>query len=63
MKEAVAWRGADITTVQSPVPEHPEPLQPANVDPLAAVAVSTTVWPNSNRALQLLPQSTLLGRL
>jgi hypothetical protein len=41
---AVALRAAVIDNTQLPVPLH-DPLQPANVDPLAAVAVSVTDVP------------------
>jgi hypothetical protein len=41
---AVTERAAVIDTVQVPVPLH-APLQPANVAPLAAVAVSVTDVP------------------
>ncbi len=41
---AVTERAAVIDTVQAPVPEH-APLQPANVEPLAAAAVSVTDVP------------------
>jgi hypothetical protein len=42
---AVTVSAALIVTEHPPVPVHPAPLQPANVDPLAAVAVSATTWP------------------
>jgi hypothetical protein len=32
-------------TLQAPVPEHPPPLQPLNVDPAAALAVRVTAVP------------------
>ena len=41
---AVTLRAAVIDTVQVPVPVH-APLQPANVEPLAAAAVSVTDVP------------------
>ena len=41
---AVTDRDAVIDSTQLPVPLH-EPLQPANVEPLAAVAVSVTDAP------------------
>ena len=47
VKSAVTVRSASMTTVQGPVPEHPAPLQPPNVDPAAGWAVSTTVVPAS----------------
>jgi hypothetical protein len=42
---AVTVAAALIVTVQVPVPLHPPPLHPANVDPDAAAAVSTTEVP------------------
>ena len=44
LKVAVTEREAVIANTQLPVPEH-EPLQPANVEPLAAAAVSVTDAP------------------
>lgn len=41
-KLAVTDLSAVIVTVQVPVPEQPPPLQPAKVEPEAAVAVSVT---------------------
>ena len=41
---AVTLREAVIDSTQLPVPEH-EPLHPANVEPLAAVAVRVTDVP------------------
>ena len=41
---AVTLRACVIDTVQVPVPVH-APLQPANVEPLAAAAVSVTLVP------------------
>jgi hypothetical protein len=41
---AVTEREAVMASTQLPVPEH-EPLQPANVEPLAAAAVSVTDAP------------------
>ena len=41
---AVTERDAVIDNTQLPVPEH-EPLHPANVEPLAAAAVSVTDAP------------------
>ncbi|MBI3067057.1 MAG: hypothetical protein HYY82_19215 [Deltaproteobacteria bacterium] len=45
LKVAVTVVAPLIDTVQVPVPVHPPPLHPANVDPDAAVAVSTTDAP------------------
>ena len=44
LKVAVTDRAAVIDTVQVPVPVH-APLQPENVEPLAADAVSVTEVP------------------
>ena len=50
-----ARESAFIVNTQFPVPVH-EPLQPANVDPLAAVAVSVTAALPPKLALQVVPQ-------
>ena len=52
---AVTERAMVICTVQAPVPVH-EPLQPANVEPLAAAGVSVTFAPLLKLALQVAPQ-------
>src|SRR6185295_15531596 len=52
---AVTLRACVIATVQPPVPVH-APLQPANVEPLAAAAVSVTDAPEANVAEQVEPQ-------
>ena len=39
---AVTVVAAVTVTVHGPVPEHPPPLQPVNVEPVAGVAVSVT---------------------
>jgi hypothetical protein len=56
-----------MTVVQVPVPLHPPPLQPANIDPDAAVAVSVTELPVGKEALaalqpvpQLMPPGLLV---
>ena len=43
LKVAVTDCAALIVTVHAPVPEHPQPLQPANVEPDAADAVNTDI--------------------
>jgi hypothetical protein len=53
---AVTDRAAVIETVQALVPLH-APLQPANVEPPAAAAMSVTDVPLAYGALQLPPQS------
>ena len=45
VKVAVTLRAAVMATTQLPVPEHPLPLQPANVPPFVGVAVSVTDVP------------------
>src|SRR5690349_2458055 len=57
---AVTARAAVIEVVQVPVPEH-APLQPVNVEPLAAAAVSVTDVPLEKFALQVEPQLTPAG--
>ena len=52
MKLAVTLRACVIVTWQEPIPLH-APDQPANVSPLAGVAVSVTLVPLLNDALQL----------
>ena len=52
-----------MTVTQVPVPLHPPPLQPANVDPAAAVAVSVTDVPLAYPLLQLVPQLIPTGAL
>ena len=56
-KVAVTDSSAFIVTVQVPVPEHPPPDQPVNVEPDPGVAVNVTCVPTSNGAEQVLPQS------
>lgn len=52
----VAVTVAPSCTVQDPVPLQFPPLQPANMDPLTAVAVSVTLVPGANAAEQVPPQ-------
>ena len=49
MNVAVTLRACVILTVHVLVPLHPSPLQPVNVEPLFAVAVSVTLVPKSKR--------------
>jgi hypothetical protein len=44
---AVTDRSALIVTVHAPVPEQLPPLQPANVEPAAGVAVNVTIVPSA----------------
>lgn len=52
---AVTARAAVIEVVQVPVPVH-APLQPTNVEPLAAAAVSVTEVPLAKLAVHVAPQ-------
>lgn len=52
-----------IATTQAPVPLHPPPFQPVNVDPPAAVAVRVTELPLTKLAEHELPQEMPLGVL
>ena len=52
LKVAVTRAPAVMDTVQVPVPVH-APLQPANVEPLAAAAVSVTDVPLAKFAVQV----------
>src|SRR5512145_1288623 len=55
LKVAVTDRAWVMETVQFPVPEQ-APLQPTNVEPLAAEAVRVTLVLLAKLALQVLPQ-------
>src|SRR6058998_3439071 len=55
LKVAVTEAAAFIVTEQVPVPEQ-APLQPANVDPPAGLAVSVTGVPELYEAEQVAPQ-------
>ena len=63
MKVAVTEVAALIVTVQVPVPEHPPPLQPVNVEPAAAAAVSVTDVPLVKEAEHVAPQEIPAGLL
>jgi len=63
MKVAVTEVAALIVTVQVPVPVHPAPLQPVNVEPAAAAAVNVTTVPLVNDAEQVVPQEMPAGLL
>lgn len=52
-----------IVTVQTPTPEHPAPVQPANVLPLFAVAVSVTCDPVVKLPAQVLGHKIPAGLL
>ena len=63
LKVAVTASAALIVTEQVPVPVQPSPLQPANVDPVAAAAVSTTTCPLVKLAEHVAPQLIPAGLL
>ena len=63
MNVAVTEVAALIATVQVPVPEHPLPLQPVNVESAAAAAVNVTEVPLVNDAEQVAPQEMPAGLL
>jgi hypothetical protein len=63
VKLAVTDVAALIVTVQLPVPEQPPPLQPANVDPAAGVALSVTAAPLVNDAEHVVPHEMPAGLL
>jgi hypothetical protein len=50
-------------TVQVPVPEHPPPLQPVNVEPAVGVAARVTTVPLANVAEHVVPQEMPTGEL
>ncbi|BAU47925.1 hypothetical protein SVA_1358 [Sulfurifustis variabilis] len=62
MKVAATLRACVMDTVQLPLPEQP-PLQPANVYPDAAEALSVTDVPAAYEAEQALPQLIPAGAL
>jgi hypothetical protein len=62
-KLAVTAWAALIVTVHVPVPVQPPPLQPANVEPAAGVAVNVTAVPLANAAEQVAPQEMPVGAL
>src|SRR5512137_1813371 len=49
--------------VREPSAQSPSPLQPANVDPVAGVAVSVTGLAETKSAVHVLPQSIPAGSL
>src|SRR2546430_889023 len=66
LKMAVTVRAWVTLTVHGLVPLHPAnpvTLQPANIKPLSAVAVSVTLVLKAKRALHVLPQSIPAGLL
>lgn len=63
MNCAVTLVAAATVTVHVPVPEHPPPDHPANVEPLSAVAVRVTEEPWSNSAAHVAPHVMPAGEL
>ena len=63
VKVAVTEVAALTVTVQAPVPAHPPPLQPANVEPVAAAAVKVTAVPLVYEAEHVAPQLMPAGLL
>src|SRR5215831_3319694 len=63
VKVAVTDCAALMVVVQVPVPVHPPPLQPENVEPAAGVAVKVTAVPLANGAEQVVPQEMPVGML
>ena len=60
---AVAVWSEPMVTTHVPVPEHPLPVQPVNVEPGAGVALSTTWLPLAKFAEQVAPQLMPAGAL
>jgi hypothetical protein len=63
LKVAVTLVLAAKVTVQVPVPLHPPPDQPVNVELVPAVAVSVTAVPLAKLALHVAPQLMPAGML
>src|SRR5438034_679532 len=63
LKVAVTVVAAETVTTQVPVPEHPPPLQPLKVEPVAGLAVSVTAVPLVKLAEQVAPQVIPAGEL
>ena len=63
LKVAVTARARVMLTTQVPVPEQPDPLQPANTVPTGAAAVSVTLVVLAKRASQVDPQLIPAGLL
>jgi len=60
---AVTDVAALTVTAQTPVPAHPPPLQPENVEPVAGVALKVTTVPLVNAVEQVAPQEMPPGAL
>lgn len=63
LKAAVTVLLTASSTVQTPVPEHPEPDQPVKVEPAEGVAASVTDVPAANGAKHVVPQAMPAGLL
>jgi hypothetical protein len=61
LKEAMTFKAALMVTTQLPVPEHPPPTQPANVELPEGIAVKVKTVPNETVDWQALPQSMAAG--
>jgi hypothetical protein len=61
VKVATTLAAAFIVTAQVPVPEQPEPDQPAKVEPDEGAAVSVTSVAGANSAAQVAPQEIPAG--
>ena len=62
-KAAVTVAAPDMETVQEVPDDEAQPVQPANVEPVAGAAVKVTVAPDAKLAAQLDPQAMPLGEL
>jgi hypothetical protein len=60
---AVTAVAAVTVTTQVPVPEHPPPVQPANVEPSPATAVNVTTWALAKFAVHVVGQIIPAGAL
>jgi hypothetical protein len=60
---AVTAVAAVTVTTQVPVPEHPPPVQPVNVEPSAGNAVSVTTWALAKFAVHVVGQLIPTGAL
>jgi hypothetical protein len=63
LKVATTDSVAVRVVTQVEVPLHPPPLQPANVEPVVAVAVRVTAVPEAKLALQVVGQLIPAGPL
>ena len=63
LNRAFALISVLMVTVQGPVPRQLDPVQPANDEPAAGVAVKVTIVPTANEAEQTVPQLIPAGLL